>query len=75
MSARDTQVGGGHYTALKIQPAEYCTANGMGYCESFAIKYISRHRNKNGAEDIRKAIHCLELLLELEYSQQSRCMK
>jgi len=34
------------------------------------VKYVSRHRNKNGAEDIKKAIHFLNLLLEIEYKNQ-----
>lgn len=62
------QVGGNHYKDLAIQPVEFCQRNRFGYCESAAIKYISRHRGKGtGAEDIRKAIHYLELLLEIEY--------
>lgn len=66
-SALQRQVGGGHYKDLAIQPIEYCQANGLAYCESLCIKYVTRHRAKNGAEDIRKAIHCLELLLQLQY--------
>lgn len=62
------QVGGQHYKNLAIQPAEYCQKNRLSYCESSVIQYVTRHREKNGAEDIKKAIHCLELLLELEYS-------
>ena len=61
------QIAGDHYKKLAIQPAEYCQKNKLGYCESLAIKYITRHRDKNGAEDIDKAIHCLELLKGIEY--------
>ena len=68
MSALEEQTGGSHYKNMKIQPIEYCQANNLNACESFVVKYVSRHRNKNGKEDIEKAIHCLELLLELEYS-------
>lgn len=67
MSAKDIQVAGSHYKSLRIQPIEYAHANQLGPCETYVLKYISRHKSKNGAEDIRKAIHCLELLLELEY--------
>lgn len=63
----DIQVGGGHYKDLAVQPAEYCQKNRLLYCESPAIRYITRHRHKNGREDVEKAIHCLQLLLELEY--------
>jgi len=62
------QVGGGHYKELPIQPVEYCQKNGLLYCESIAIRYISRHRYKGGLQDIKKAIHCLELLIQLEYT-------
>lgn len=64
-----TQVGGSHYKELAIQPAEYCQRNRIPYCESSVIRYVTRHREKNGREDIEKAIHCLQLLLELEYPQ------
>lgn len=65
--ALDTQVGGGHYKDMVIQPAEYCQKNGLNALESFTVKYVSRHRSKNGRQDIEKAIHCLQLLLEIEY--------
>lgn len=65
------QVGGAHYKGLAIQPAEYCQRNRLPYCESSVIRYVTRHREKNGREDILKAIHCLELLLEMEYPQTS----
>lgn len=68
--ASSTQVGGGHYKDLPIQPIEYCQKNELNAIESFVVKYVTRHRNKNGAEDIKKAIHCLELLLEIEYESK-----
>lgn len=64
MSARENQVGGGHYLGMKIQPAEYAEANGLSYLEAAAVKYVSRWRRKNGIQDLRKAIHCIELLIE-----------
>lgn len=66
--ATDKQVGGDHYKQLAIQPVEFIQRNGIKYCEANAIKYICRHRAKNGVQDIDKAIHYLELLKELEYS-------
>ena len=66
-SPLDTQEGGSHYKDLAIQPVEYIHANKIGYFEGCVIKYVTRHKDKNGAADIRKAIHYLELLLELEY--------
>lgn len=67
MNALDEQVGGGHYKGLAIQPAEYCQRNRLPYCESSVVRYVTRHREKNGRQDIEKAIHCLKLLLEIEY--------
>lgn len=65
--ALDTQVGGSHYKDMVIQPAEFNQKNKIPYCEANAIKYICRHRGKNGKEDIDKAIHYLEMLKEMEY--------
>lgn len=68
MSSLDVQEGGSHYKSLPIQPVEYITKNKLGYIEGCIIKYVTRHREKGGAQDLRKAIHYLQLLLELEYS-------
>ena len=70
-SALDSQVGGGHYKDFKIQPIEYIHANQIPYLDGNVVKYVSRHRSKNGAEDIKKAIHYLQLILELEYSDET----
>lgn len=72
MSAFDTQVGGGHYKDLAIQPTEYCQRNRLGWCEANAVKYITRHRSKNGRQDIEKAIHYLQMLIEMEYPQDTK---
>lgn len=68
-TALATQVGGTHYKNLAIQPVEYCQINGLNYCEASVVRYVTRHRQKNGRQDIEKAIHCLELLLAIEYPQ------
>ena len=60
------QVGGGHYKKYKVQPVEYAMANNLNYCQANAIKYITRYKDKGGVEDLRKAIHNIELLIELE---------
>ncbi|GAB0151787.1 DUF3310 domain-containing protein [Marinobacterium sp. BA1] len=67
--ALDTQEGGDHYKSLKIQPVEYIHANGIGYFEGCVIKYVTRWRSKNGTEDLRKARHFIDLLIELEKDQ------
>lgn len=65
-SALETQVGGNHYKDLKIQPIEFIHANNIPFCEANAIKYLCRWRNKNGIEDLKKARHYIDLLIELE---------
>lgn len=69
-TALDTQTGGSHYKDMAIQPVEFVTVNGLTFLEGSVIKRMCRHRNKNGAEDIRKAIHECELILLLEYGEQ-----
>ena len=64
------QVGGDHYKDVVISSIEYITKNKLDFCEGNIIKYISRHRKKGGAEDIKKAIHYAELILELEYGTE-----
>lgn len=65
------QVGGTHYRDMAIQPVEYITKNKLPFLEGNVVKYISRHRKKDGRRDIEKAIHCLQLLLELEYEKET----
>jgi hypothetical protein len=61
------QVGGDHYKSMAIQPSEFIYRNNLGWHEGNAIKYICRHKMKNGKQDLDKAIHYLELLREIEY--------
>jgi hypothetical protein len=68
-SALQTQVGGSHYKDMKIQPAEYTHANGIGHLAGDAIAYISRYKSKNGRQDLEKAIHSIQLLIQLEYGE------
>ena len=65
-SALDKQVGGSHYRDKGIQPIIYIHANNLGFCEGNVVKYVTRWRDKNGIADLKKAIHYLELLIELE---------
>jgi hypothetical protein len=67
--ALNRQVGGSHYIS-KIQHVEFCQMNRIPWCEAAAIKYILRHRSKNGAQDIEKAVHYLELLQCLDYGRR-----
>lgn len=61
------QIGGDHYKKMAIQPTEYIISNNLTFPEGCVIKYISRHKAKGGADDIRKAIHFCQLLLKHEY--------
>lgn len=62
-----TQVGGDHYKKMAIQPTEYIISNNLTFPEGCVIKYISRHKVKGGADDVRKAIHFCQLLLKHVY--------
>jgi len=65
----EKQIGGDHYKKMKIQTMEFSMANNLNACQHTAIKYICRYKDKNGIEDIDKAIHTLELLKQLEYGE------
>lgn len=65
-SAFDRQEGGNHYKNCPIQPVEYIEANGLGFCAGNVVKYVTRYKAKNGVEDLRKARHYLDLLIEIE---------
>lgn len=69
-SALNEQVGGEHYKRFKIQPVEFTHANNIPAIEASVIWYVCRHREKNGAEDLDKAIHFLRILKELEYGKK-----
>lgn len=69
-SALDKQEGGDHYKTMKIQPVEFITENGMDFLQGNVVKYIARHKAKNGAADVRKALHYCQLILELQYGEK-----
>jgi hypothetical protein len=68
VSAFNVQVGGSHYKEMAIQPIEYILANKLGFAEGTVIKYVSRWRAKGGIDDLRKARHVLDMLIESEES-------
>ena len=70
--AKDVQVGGDHYKSLAIQPAEFIHKNGIGYLAGNVIKYVVRHSKKGGRQDIEKAIHYCQLILEMDYGTTKR---
>lgn len=65
MSANDKQIAGSHYQKL-IQPWDYIAANGLDFFEGNIVKYVTRWRQKGGVEDLRKARHYLDKLIEME---------
>lgn len=67
MEATKKQVGGDHYKEMAIQPIEFIVKNNLPFMEGNAIKYLCRHKAKNGAEDIKKVIHYCQLMLQLYY--------
>ena len=61
------QVGGDHYEKCGIMPTTYIRANNLDFFEGNIVKYVTRHKDKNGAEDIKKVIHYAEMILEDVY--------
>ena len=61
------QVGGSHYQNMVMQPSEFINKNKLPFAEGSAIKYICRHAAKGKEEDIHKAIHYLEMILDRDY--------
>ena len=65
-SPLSTQIGGYHYTKLAIQPMRYSMENNLDPLQHTIIKYVTRFRDKNGIEDLEKAKHCIDMLIEFE---------
>ena len=71
-SALDTQVAGDHYKKLKIQPMVYAFENKLDPLQFSIVKYVTRFRDKAGKQDLEKARHCLDMLIELEYGGEKK---
>lgn len=69
------QYGGGHYKNLVIQPVEFCEINQLSFCQSSAIKYLTRYRLKNGFEDLSKAKHFVQLLRHMDFAEYRPVIK
>lgn len=65
----DVQIGGDHYKKFPIQPAEYCYKNKLDNLQSGVIKYITRHKLKGGKDDLLKAKHLIDMMIEFEYKE------
>ena len=64
MSAYKKQVGGKHYLKYKIQPSRFVVENKLLYPEGCVIKYILRHQDKGGKQDLLKAKHFIDMIIE-----------
>ena len=71
VKARSRQVGGSHYSKMTIQPIDFIEENGLTFLEGNVIKYVVRHRDKHGKQDLEKAMHYLQLLVEREYPEDT----
>jgi len=66
LKANDVQVAGTHYKSKAVQPWDYIVANNLGYLEGNIVKYVSRWKDKGGVDDLRKARHYLDKLIEVQ---------
>jgi hypothetical protein len=66
------QVGGSHYKKYKIQPSRFINENMILFAEGNAIKYICRHQDKGGKQDLLKAIHYIQMILERDYNNEKK---
>ena len=67
----DKQHGGSHYQKYKIQPSKFVVENELLYPEGCAIKYIIRHRDKGKKQDLEKAKHYIDMIIERDYSEDT----
>jgi hypothetical protein len=70
--ANEQQVGGAHYAVKAIQPWDYIIANNLGYLEGNVVKYVSRWKDKGGVQDLKKAQHYLQKLIEVTEKDNGR---
>ena len=71
MSAYKKQIGGNHYSRFKVQPSKFINDNKLLFAEGNAIKYICRHSVKNGKEDLEKAKHYIDMIIERDYKDEN----
>lgn len=64
----EKQVGGNHYQKYVMQPVELFMACGWNYCQSSIARYLLRHEDKNGKEDLEKAVHICDIGMEYDNS-------
>lgn len=67
MKTQSKAVNPPHYTDCAIQPIDYIWANNLNFLEGNIVKYVTRHKAKNGKEDLEKALFYLQMLIDREY--------
>jgi phage terminase large subunit-like protein len=67
--ANDVQIAGTHYKSKAIQPWDYIVGNNLGYLEGNIVKYVSRWKDKGGVDDLKKARHYLDKLIEVQHGK------
>ena len=68
MNPYKKQIGGSHYKDMKIQPSKFINDNKLLFAEGNAIKYICRHAHKGEVQDLEKAKHYIDMIIERDYS-------
>lgn len=71
-SPLNTQVGGNHYKQFAIQPTEFIYKNNIPFLEGNVIECVSRHRQKNGLQDLLEAKHYIDMIIAFEYMDKSK---
>ena len=71
----DKQIAGSHYRKYKIQPSQFISENELLYPEGCAIKYIIRHRDKGKKQDLEKAKHYIDMIIERDYGDDAEKSK
>ena len=70
MSAYKKQIGGKHYLKYKVQPSKFVVENKLLYPEGCVIKYVIRHQDKGGKQDLEKAKHIIDMIIERDYEEE-----
>lgn len=72
MSHFDTQVGGDHYKKMPIQPLEFIAKNGLDFFQGCVLKYILRYKDKDGVQDLKKARHFIDMMIEMTEQNEAQ---
>ena len=70
MSVWKKQIGGNHYRKYRVQPSQFVTENKLLYPEGCVIKYVVRHQDKGGKQDLEKAKHMIDMIIERDYENE-----